>query len=844
MRHASYIILGLAASLAVVSCVKENFMDPAQSGDAIKMTSYRQQVFTRADIDDFDFAAGTKYTLFAVQSKENAADYKWITEKGFVDAQPKEGVEKVTSGIHEISYAPVSLFTVGETLDFYGLVYNDPAADAPAIDGTVADNVTPTATIGEDQDRLDDLMHSNTAKKRTSADGIVTMPFEHALAAVNFVIAKQDESNDQEQDIQLTGVKVTEIRLDNVAEEASINVVDGKWNWVAGKVGSRVVYSGEAKAIDTMIQPIGDEDVLIFPNDDYVDSNNKYDASQPYKYYNAANDESASKGEQIIVSVKLEGLVQYDAHDGYIPMNKTLKNGDVIEQGAGELHFPVRVYNETTGEDDGPLHFLRNHKYTLSIFVMRDNVRIVAVSPQVYEWVDVTLDPVADPTHVATLGQPITIGTTVWMDRNIGATSADCQHDWWHTVGYYYEYARNIPFILDVDLASENYYVPDKYYNTRKSGNPEEANDQHFLCYKKGPKKNQPVLGNPNVDRAYSDYLVYTYDQNGNKVSKFDTKMLFQYAGYIRNGSAEHNGQYVAINPGDKGSYAYIATNQNDVGRNGGQESWCDFVENTHIRNYWYTVDNQPAPKGWRLPTAKDVYTIMPENSFHWFYNGNRFRQVGVAETRHTTGPALESAGDYVYQYFYGNFEVDKSAPKTQAWSKPKYKGSGPSDPYQTRIYGIKHQGTSKAYRYMIETHNSDEHNLGYARVYIYPASAQDKFKSDKAGHDAIGDDEANNNLYSSNPQWNLHQFDWDHPSTYIDFPFTGCFNGHYKPYNDNKPHMYLNLFGRDMKYRLMETNNMTDNYCMKLSNDGLGFAGTWHSTTGTVRLVRDLEIQ
>ena len=142
----------------------------------------------------------------------------------------------------------------------------------------------------------------------------------------------------------------------------------------------------------------------------------------------------------------------------------------------------------------------------------------------------------------------------------------------------------------------------------------------------------------------------------------------------------------------------------------------------------------------------------------------------------------------------------------------------------------------------MIETHDSDEHNLGYARVYIYPATPNDRFRSDKDEKDAISDDEGKYNLYSSNPQWNLHQFDWDHPSTYIDFPFTGCFNGHYKIYGSDTPHMYLSLFGRDMKYRLMETINMTDNYCMKLSNDGLGFAGTWHSTTGTVRLVRDLE--
>lgn len=43
------------------------------------------------------------------------------------------------------------------------------------------------------------------------------------------------------------------------------------------------------------------------------------------------------------------------------------------------------------------------------------------------------------------------------------------------------------------------------------------------------------------------------------------------------------------------------------------------------------------------------------------------------------------------------------------------------------------------------------------------------------------------------------------------------------------------------MKLRLMETANMHDNYCMKLSNDGTGFYGTWHSTTCPTRLVRDI---
>ena len=826
-------LLAALGLLGVASCQREELDSLTFDKEgAINLTSYRQQVFTRADIDMFDFQAGTKYTLLAVDH-DNPAN--WSSGKGFENL-PQYGEEAVASnGVHRINYTPVRQYHKDKSLDFYGLTFNvegdaTPLA-APQLNTPIQDGSTPTITIpGEGQSEILDLMHSCSVKEKNSASGIVTLPFEHALAALNFTVAKQDETNDSETERQLTHVKITKVTLKGVATKATMDVTTGVWT--PDVMEDRVVFSSETGAgmdITTRPQAIGPKDMLVFP----------------------------TYGEQLSVEIELEGLEEYQSGSGssvvYQPMNFTSTKTDlVVTDGKCTIKYDLVVFDDTTtGQVKGPLSFERNHKYQLAIFVMRNNVRIVAVSPQVYEWQDVALDPATDP-RVATLGQPITIGGTVWMDRNIGAKSADCQHDWWHTIGYYYEYARNIPFILDADLAKRNYYVPDEYINISRQDKRREANNQHYLCYKTGSKKDQPVLGNPNVAKAYSDYLVYTYDQNGNKVSKFDTKMLFQYAGYIRNGSAAHNGQYVAINPGDKGSYAYIATSQTDVknvagstGNTGSQESWSDFVENTHMRNYWYSIENQPAPKGWRLPTAKDVYTLMPENNFHWFYNGNRFRQVGVANSvypKHTTGYALQYAGDYVYQYFYGNFEVDKTVPKTRAWSKPKYKGSGPSDPYQTRIYGIKYPGSAKAYRYMIETHDSDEHNLGYARVYIYPATPNDRFRSDKDEKDAISDDEGTYNLYSSNPQWNLHQFDWDHPSTYIDFPFTGCFNGHYKIYGSDTPHMYLSLFGRDMKYRLMETINMTDNYCMKLSNDGLGFAGTWHSTTGTVRLVRDLE--
>ena len=832
-----YIIFAAAAVLSV-GCTKSN-MDETQSGDAIRFgTSYRTEVFTKAgpQTGSTNYDEGTSYLLFAVGSQSSASAYNWVTDNGFANA-PQTGTE---SDLHAISYEPVANFRPGNSLDFYALTYGN--TTTPALDAALADGTTPTITIGETSDRLPDLMHSKDVKNRGAGHGQILLPFDHATAALNFLVAKQDESGDEVASRRLEHVKLTGLSIENVAQTATMDLVTGQWTWTASNVGPRVAFpSGTTTSLDipTDAVSVGDADILIFPNDDGDDTNNAYDPANPYKYNNPANDGSANKGEQVIVSVSLTGVEDWDlANNRYKPFNGTLVDGTVVTDGACTIRYPMRVYSDVDGSDAGPLHFLRNKRYTLSILVMRNNVRIVAVSPQVYEWVDVTLNPTHDP-HV--LGQPVTFGGTVWMDRNLGATSADCEHDWWHTLGYYYNYARNIPFILDVDQAAAHYYVPKKYKND--SGNMVNNTDQ-YLCYKDGPNKDKIVYGkdyDPKANGsgtpvlAFDDYLIYTWNQNGQKVSRVESRTASQRNGYSLNMSAEALGNIVAVNPGDKGSYAFIAQTVNEAHGTGSglgttQRIWLDAHENTHIRNYWYTVKNQPVPKGWRLPTGKDVYSIMPEDNFHWFYDGRRFRQVGVATSKypqHTSGTAEQYCGDYVYQYFYGSFEVNKSA--TGDYSTPIY-----NDNNITRVYGIKYQGTSKAYRYMIEVHSSNVPNCGFVRFSMFPASASDRFRSNKDSKDAVSTDDATYNLYSDSPKWNLHKFDWDHPSSYIDFPLQGQIEFH---------PMHINIFGRDLKLRLMETRDMTDNYCMKLSNAGTGFYGTWHSTTCPTRLVRDVNV-
>ena len=765
----------LAVLLAAVSCAKDPISPGgrASGGDAILLGSYRKEAATRADAIQ-SFSEGVKYVLLSVSHEDDPASYAWDSGRGF-DRQPTEGTE---TALHAIGYFPVAVFPQGTELDFFALTYGDgtvPVLDAPAEDG-----VSPSVTLSEDGERLPDLMHSNTVRRRKAADGTVVLPFEHALASVSFLISKQDESGDDLYQRQLERVRVTGIRIDNAAERATMDVVTGGWDWTRSDVGSREVWSdAEGVALTTSPADIPAGDILVFPNDDGDDTNNGAVPADPYRYRKASDDESARGGEQLIVTVTLEGLEAWDpATLAHVPLNKTLADGTEVTDGRCELSCPVRVYDDGTGEDHGPLHMERNMKYTVSVLVMRDNVKIITVSPMVYEWVEEDLTEEA-----RTYGQPVVFGDVVWMDRNLGATSADCERDWLHSLGYWYVYARNIPFIMDMDVFEEKgYYI----------------NANNVLVDASG-KTVKPTAG---ADPAWPDYFVYTYDDRGRKVSGYQNKTLVMLKNLPENEGLSDR-EVVAIDPGDPGTYDYLFYSS-------GASYWYTTGTHTFTNTYWYTTSQQPVPKGWRLPTAKDVYSIMPEETFNWYSASARYNVVGLPTPKATSGTARTYAGNYKYQFIYGNVKVDPEADPDADFTAPLR-----TEVAKTRLYGIKHQGTDKAYRYMIEMHDSNVERGGWVRFSQFPASADDIFESEGTGNAR---------------KWNLHKFDWEHPSAYLDFPLQGQLTN-----------SSIALFGREIKLRLMERNG-GQTYCMKLSNDGTGVYGTYQCTTCPTRLVRDFE--
>ena len=877
------IILSAAvvAVLSVVSCAKERFEAPEVTGDVITFSSFRQQVFTRADIDLMNFEVGTKYTLLAVDTPAEGGSYQWVDGKGF-STQPQEGTE-ATGNV--ISYEPKAVFRRGEALDFYGLTYG--TTEVPALNEPLSNGVNPTITVSEvadkagaGQNRLPDLMHSNSgdARNRTSAGGTVLLPFQHAMAAVNILVSKQDETDDLDAEKQLERVKIRKITLENVATTATMDVVTGDWTWDAStESGSRVVFEsiqadGYTVGINaenpllTAAEGMKEDDVdlLIIPTDKLSDGD-------PAK--------------QLRLTVEIEGLEKFNATTNtYEPYDNTATvqpGHTVITNGSCTVTQDLVVYDDRDGSAAGPLEFLRNHKYTLSIFIMRDNVRIVAVSPQVYDWV-----PVNTEEYTAVLGQPVTFGGTVWMDRNLGAKTFDCENDFYNSMGYYYQFGRNIPWIIDVNVvkrylnnqnvffripATESNYgglrtldigtafggTDDvSVFSRHPQGTLTDAQGVKYKVDSEGNKYREGTFGIHASATDNSDPLFFTYDEHGNKVSTWRTS--FRYLSYDPDDQTDKT-LYPALNPGDPGSYSFSVgpwkgdgfhTSSGD-NKWGGHEAWSwtytgqepnvDAYRN-HWGNHTSIPENQPAPKGWKIATRKEVYTILPEVlSQGWTDDRAALYQ---ANTTHSMTGSPETTADWVgsydFQYILGRITLPA------AGTRPGLKTINHSPTDNACVYGIKHQGTDQAYRIKIEqlpsktviySEGGKTFYFNYVRITRYPAKATDKFITDETP-DASASIATNPMQRKPVTQTNLQDFDWDHPSAELFFPMQGYIDA-----GNQDRDLFLDEFGISciMRVTTWTGANPGFNHTFYFRNSGVGSnTGSRNALGDPIRLIRD----
>lgn len=449
---------------------------------------------------------------------------------------------------------------------------------------------------------LDDLMYSNTLKGCTKTSGLLHMNFIHALSKIQIEVSKQNDSED------LRFAKIHRLTMKNTHKSGTLDIVSG--TWTLGETGDRLFCDATSDPLElstsgTMIVDASgnDAEMLIFPNE---------------------------SGE----TLSLEVVYSVD-------------EGQTIQT----IVCPIYKPKTDAKAADGPFSFTQNHRYTLSVSIANDGVHVVTVLPKVYEWISTPVD--------SYLGQPVTFGNLMWMDRNLGAISADYENDWYNTIGHYFQFGRNIPYILDIEKFRE--YTGDKYgnvsfaemtvfvmeYHGKKDG---VTYDDTYYYDDTGTYYTRKI----NAIAANSYYLqhktewngldegqktelilkavqcIYTYDHLGRKV--YGTKYVAPDDLDGTDDKVGNDGHELARSPDRLQDYNGLddeqiselykfgfGTKQPGVTSNLKYPTVWTFNEACG-KVYWESGHPQkdPCPKGWRLPSKEDLEVLMPTVQINW----------------------------------------------------------------------------------------------------------------------------------------------------------------------------------------------------------------------------------
>ena len=505
-------------AVLVTGCTPEEEHIPAQGGDSFTLSSSEEQVITRAgDVSVNHFTAGTKYRLYGLIGSS------WSGRLSTMNGQ--EGTEVVgADGTHQIEYLSTGTDEdrfEGRILDFYALTYGNTTLP---ICGSEADGIPVCNVTSSAGGVLPDLRRAVLTGQSGINSGVITLPFKHTLSKLKFEVVKQKPENCSAGVDVLAGIELKGITVSDYSEGALL-LSTGEYSYMGGKSDRAVLGSGFSQAVTESVQFVT------------IDGQSGSAAAECLIFPTLT---TAAEGLKIKVATK--GTNSGDRTDTY------------------EIRVPVIGDDGEVRKDENgktvtePFRFLPNYEYTLTITITNSDVQIITIIPRRYDWIEHNDDS-------QYMGQPLTFNGVMWMDRNLGATSADMTtpEGWEAGRGYYYQVGRDIPYFVKRTV---NFKGSDGKTYTRP----------YCRGYSSGAAPYPVITGKEGVSAISGP-------QNPTNVAvTFDD---------VKEGK----------------TVAWIVSKADAT-------DW----DNTHAIsiNRWKTPLNDPCPKGWRLPTYIEFAGIMP----------------------------------------------------------------------------------------------------------------------------------------------------------------------------------------------------------------------------------------
>lgn len=700
----SLLILGLAAAW---SCQEE---EPPRNGDALfRLSSSIVPMEGDENPESKAFADATTYALFAVVSPTGGSQRNW--------ADPVLAVSGTEANGH-INYSGANSF-MERTLDFFGMTLGD---ESPVYDNIMYDRmsgqspkyhlkgVMRSSGRGTFYDFPDMRWGSVLGRNAENSSFLIEMPFKHSLSKLIIEASRQNVA-------QMEGVQITHIDFDSYSE------------------GMLDLETGTVTASGTR------QNILLYDNT----NNNPVDVD-PIKlvqerfvlpYRPAENNNQA---------------LRIRVHTN----RPSIGNNGVVDC---EL---------VTTAPDGtrtPLELKSNVIYTIRLTVTTDEVRVVTIIPQYYDWIDDYLETVD-------MGTPVSFNGVLWSDRNLGASSANPTasiEEWNKSVGYFYQFGRNIPF----------------FPNTFRNGSTD--------------LETQLNTALQNGRNVYPAVNLTTWDNPGYDIVWEPAPWDEQWDGWIRRAQ---DPEHIVWQMGEF-----------PTGGNARNDRLLGFYnQKSNIPNaatHWNTKSTQPCPAGWRLPTQDDWLGIMPYSpiagniALRVFDKADESWQTPDA-TRYSEPNFAEDYKDIVIlsgafspypasmhgtPAYTGDFPLlqrtetncDPSPGRSTTyvisfdgddWNKYTCTNGAvtPNDGTYTYnwgvVYALKNQGTNEAYRlrWRIVLVGSEAEQARNPRAVLvierYPASVQDRLSRD--------------NVKTA--------FDWSHPVERMYLPISGLVSASWNP--------------------------------------------------------------